>query len=175
MNEHDIDTLFDSHYLNFTANKNLKTIHFLKTIIKDIEKEILKHAKLKKEFNLLKTITGIGNILALTIMYEAGDMNRFPKVGNFSSYCRCVKSERQSNNKIKGKNNRKNGNKYLSWAYVEAANFAIRFCPKAQKFYQRKKARKNGIVAIKALSNKLSKASYFILRDQVAYDSNKLF
>jgi transposase len=108
-------------------------------------------------------------------MLEVGDINRFPKVGNYSSYCRCVKAERLSNGKRKNENNKKNGNKYLAWAYVEAANFAIRFCPKAQRFYQRKKSKTNRIVAIKALSNKLARASYFIMRDRVAYDASKLF
>ena len=61
---------------------------------------------------------GIGNIPGLTIMLEVGDIKRFPKVGNYSSYCRCVKSDRLSNKKKKGEGNRKNGNKYLAWAYV---------------------------------------------------------
>jgi len=77
--------------------------------------------------------------------------------------------------KKKGEGNRKNGNKYLSWAYVEAANFAARYYPEIQRFYQRKKAKRNGIVAIKALSNKLARASYYVMRDQVAYESSKLF
>jgi transposase len=113
--------------------------------------------------------------LALTIMLEVGDIRRFAKVGKYASYCRCVKSERLSNGKKKAENNRKNGNKYLSWAYVEAANFTVRFCPKAQRFYQRKKGKTNGIVAIKALSNKLARGSYYVMRDQVAYDASKLF
>jgi len=75
----------------------------------------------------------------------------------------------------KGENNKKNGNKYLSWAYVEAANFAIRFSPEAQRFYQRKKAKRNGIAAIKALSNKIARASYYVMRDQVDYDVEYLF
>ena len=58
---------------------------------------------------------------------------------------------------------------------MEAANFAIRFCPKAQRFYQRKKAKTNGIVAIKAVSNKLARASYYVMRDQVPYDVSKVF
>ena len=123
----------------------------------------------------LKTIPGIGEILGLTIMLEVGDISRFPKVGNYSSYCRCVKAERISNSKKKGQGNRKNGNKYLSWAYVEAANFAIRHYPEAQGFYNRKKSKTNGVVAIKALSNKLARASYYIIRDKVAYDKNKMF
>jgi len=109
------------------------------------------------------------------VFLETGDISRFKQVGNYASYCRCVSSQRLSNKKKKGQNNRKNGNKYLSWAYVEAANFAIRHYPECQRFYQRKKANTNGIVAIKALSNKLSRASYYVMRDQVAYDMNKLF
>jgi transposase len=81
---------------------------------------------LPKEFVMLTTIPGIGIILGLTIMLEVGDMGRFSKVGNYSSYCRCVSSKRLSNGKKKGENNNKNGNKYLAWAYVESAHFATR-------------------------------------------------
>ena len=108
-------------------------------------------------------------------MLEVGDIRRFPKVGNYSSYCRCVESKRISNKKKKGENNKKNGNRYLAWAYVEAANHAIRACDKAQRFFQRKMSKSNRTLAIKALANKLSKANFYMLRDQVAYDVNKLF
>jgi len=171
----DAEELFTDSYLVFTAQQNIKTIEFLKNIIKDIEKKVLKVAELAPEFIKLKTFPGIGKILGLTIMLEVGDIKRFSKVGAYSSYCRCVKSERISNGKKKGENNKKNGNKYLSWAYVEAANFAIRFSPEAQRFYQRKKAKRNGIVAIKALSNKIARASYYVMRDQVDYDVEYLF
>ncbi len=126
---------------------------------------------------MLLTIPGIGNILGLTIMQAAGDTARFAKIGGYFSYCRCVESKRLSNGKKKGKgeNNKKNGNKYLAWAYVEAANFARRYCVKAQSFYQSKAAKSNRIVAIKALSNKISRASYYIMRDQVPFDQDKLF
>ena len=133
--------------------------------------------ELKKEFVMLLTIPGIGNILGLTIMMEVGTMDRFPKVGNYSSYCRCVESKRITNKKKKGENNRKNGNKYLGWAYVEAANHAQRNCPHAQRFFQRKMSKKNGnrTIAVKALGNKLTKASYYIIRDQVPYNPERLF
>jgi transposase len=75
----------------------------------------------------------------------------------------------------KVQNNRKNGNRYLAWAYVEAANHAARVCQKAQRFFQRKMAKCNRTLAAKALANKLSKATYYIMRDQVAYDANMLF
>ncbi|MBT4637669.1 MAG: hypothetical protein HN745_00785 [Deltaproteobacteria bacterium] len=69
----------------------------------------------------------------------------------------------------------KNGHRYLSWAYVEAAIFAIRFCPAAQKFHQRKKAKTNAFVATKALSNKIARASYYMMRDQIPFEVKKLF
>jgi transposase len=175
LKEEDAEALFDSPYLVLTAKSNIAVIQFLTKTLRTIEKALMSQIKLRKEFRLLKTLPGIGDILGLTIMLEVGDISRFSKVGDYSSYCRCVKSEKLSNGKKKGKNNRRNGNRYLSWAYVEAANFAIRFSQEAQKFYQRKMAKTNKIVAIKALSNKLARASFYVMRDQVAYDAGKLF
>jgi transposase len=171
----DAADLFGCCNLEFMARNSLEAIGFLKKIILDIEKKVKSQVNLRKEFSMLLTTPGIGNILGLTIMLEVGDIGRFPKVGDYSSYCRCVESKRISNGKKKGENNKKNGNKYLSWAYVEAAQFARRYCVKAQSFYQSKEAKRNNIVAIKALSNKLSKATYYIMRDQVAFDEDKLF
>jgi len=175
LNESDADKLFDEPFLILSVTNSISTVHFLGKKIKEIEKAVKSHVHLKPEFKCLLTMPGIGDILGLTIMLEAGDLSRFPTVGKYSSYCRCVKSERFSNKKKKGEGNRKNGNKYLSWAYVEAANFAIRFYPEFESFYKRKKAKTNGIVAIKALSNKLARASYYVMRDQVPYDASKLF
>jgi transposase len=171
----DADALFESEQLAFAAKSNIEIIRHLTETVKSIQKEVKSRIKLHKKFRLLKTIPGIGEILALTIMLEVGDIKRFAKVGNYSSYCRCVRSERVSNGKKKSQNNKKNGNAYLSWAYVEAANFTRRFCPKAQRFYQRKMAKTNPIVATKALANKICRASYYVMRDEIPYETGKLF
>ena len=171
----DAEELFSCSNLAFMAYNNIAAIQFLKKIILNIEKKAESQVKMRKEFLQLRTIPGIGNILGLTIMLEVGDIGRFPEVGDYSSYCRCVDSNRLSNGKKKGENNKKNGNKYLAWAYVEAAQFARRYCVKAQSFYQSKAAKTKPVVATKALSNKLSRASYYIMRDQVAFDEDKLF
>jgi transposase len=170
-----IEKLFSDRHLVFTAKKNIATIRFLDQIVSEIEAEVSSQIKLKKEFISLLTTPGIGNILGLTIMLEVGNIGRFPKAGNYSSYSRCVESKKTSNGKKKGENNKKNGNRYLAWAYVEAANHAIRYCPKAQKFFQRKMAKSERVLATKALANKLTKATYYIMRDQVAFDEDKLF
>jgi transposase len=175
LDDSDADTLFEDPFLILAARSSISAIQFLRTRITEIEKAVKSHVQLKPEFQHLLTMPGIGNILGLTIMLEVGDISRFPTVGRYASYCRCVNSERLSNKKKKGEGNRKNGNKYLAWAYVEAANFANRFYPEVQSFYHSKKAKKNGIVAIKALSNKLARASYYVMRDQVPYDPKKLF
>ena len=96
-------------------------------------------------------------------------------MGDYASYCRCVGSQKTSNGKQKGKGNTKNGNRYLAWAYVEAANFAVRYCPQIKRYYQRKRAKTNGIVAIKTVAHKLARACYHILRDQVPFDVDKAF
>ena len=175
LQQSDTDILFDNPFLILTTRNQISAIGHLSESIKEIEKEVKSHVKIKPEFEYLLTMPGIGDILGLTIMLEVGDINRFPKVVNYSSYCRAVKSEKLSNKKKKGEGNRKNGNKYLAWAYVEASNFAIRSYPDCESFYKRKKAKRNGVIAIKALSNKLARASYYVMRDQVPYDANHLF
>ena len=138
-------------------------------LINEIEKKMLVKGKLRDEFSLLLTVPGIGYILALTIMYETGFIGRFPKVGNYGSYCRCVKSEETSNNKKKGEGNRKNGNRYLSWAYSEAAHHMIKWEPLAKRYYNRKYSKSHPMIAKRALANKIARACFYILRDHVPF------
>jgi transposase len=140
-----------------------------------LEKRLKERVSLRPEYHLLKTVPGIGQTLATTIMLETGSISRFAQVGNFSSYCRCVDSLRESNGKKKGEGNTRNGNKYLAWAFVEAANFAIRYSPQARSFYDRKKSRTNRVLATKALAHKLARACYYMLRDQKPFDAHLCF
>jgi transposase len=94
---------------------------------------------------------------------------------HFNSYCRCVDSLRESNGRKKGEGNTKYGNKYLAWAFVEAANFAMLYCPQTRSFCDRKKSRTNRVLAIKALAHKLARACYHMLRDQKLFDVHMSF
>jgi transposase len=143
--------------------------------IERLEREVLTQVKLAAQFAPLTSVTGIGKILALTIMLETGEIGRFAKVGNFASYARCVDSQRISNGKKKGENNRKCGNPYLAWAFVEAANFAIRYSPRVKRFFDKKCARTNKIVAFKACAHKLARAAFHVMRDRVAFDETRAF
>ncbi len=139
----DIKLIFNEKHLVLSARASSASIEFLTHHIKKIEKVVRERIKIRKPFDCLLTIPGIGDILTLTIMLEVGNIKRFPKVGNFSSYARCVSSNRISNGKSKGKGNTKNGNRYLAWAYIEAAHFAKRFSPRIGRYFQRKAARTN--------------------------------
>jgi transposase len=165
----DCRQLLKQEHLVLSAQTTLETIVFLKQQIKTLEKAIIKKVKLNKSFEYLLTVPGIGNILAMTIMLEAGDIRRFPKVGNFVSYCRCTSSQRLSDGKPKGHGNRKNGNRYLSWAFVQAAHLSCRYNEHLRAYYNRKAAQTNTCVATKALSNKLARICYYIIRDQVPF------
>ena len=171
----DVDKLFKDPFCASAAKHSISTISFLNGTAKQIERQILASLKLKKSFHVINSIPGVGNILGLTVMLEADDFSRFESPGNYASYCRCVKSERTSNKKKKGEGNRKNGNKYLAWAYVEAAHLVIRFCPEANAFYQQKKAKTNGAIATKALANKLARATFCMMRNQTMFDVTKIF
>jgi len=82
---------------------------------------------------------------------------------------------RGSNNKPKGEGERRAGNRYLCWAFIEAAHFARRYYRPVQRFYERKYARANGLKAIKAVAHKLARASFHVMRDGVAFDIERAF
>jgi transposase len=165
----ELEMWLEEEHLVLSAQANLDSINFLKQKIKQLEKAIIQNVKLNKAFEYLLTVPGIGNILAMTIMLEVGDINRFSKVGNFTSYCRCVPSRRLSDGKSKGSGNRKNGNRYLSWAFTEAVHLGRRYNERFRRYYNRKVAQANTSLATKALGNKLARICYYIMRDQVPF------
>ena len=110
----------------------------------------------------------------MTITMELGDIARFKSDGNFASYCRTVDSRKISNHKKKGQNNRKCGNRYLAWAFVEAANFAKRHHEHCRRWWDRKAARTNKIIATKALACKLAKAAWHLMREGSDYDPRRM-
>ena len=171
----EVSALLPNEDLALAANSNIHVMRTLDEQIRIVEKAIKEKAKLKPEFDKLQSVPGIGIVLALTIMLETGDISRFAQVGKYASYCRCVGSTRLSNGKQKGKGNHKNGNRYLSWAFVEAANFAIRYNDNIKRYYQRKQAKTNKVVALKTVAHKLASACYYIMRDQGECDLQKGF
>ena len=157
------------------AQVQVEHIEALSESIRKIEKAVLGCAREIPLYAKLLTIPGIGRILGMTITMEVGDIKRFKTDGDFASYCRTVDAQRFSNGKQKGDNNQKCGNRYLSWAFVEAANFARRYDEHCRRWYDRKAAKTSKVIATKALACKLAKAAWHVMAHQADYDPARMF
>ena len=167
--------LGDHDCLTFVTAEQVDLIERFNEKIKRFEQKVLEHAQVRPAYACLQTLPGVGTILALTMMLETGDLGRFPTVGDYTSYCRCVRATHSSNGKKKAHNNGKNGNPYLAWAFVEAVHHAVRTCPQAKSFYDKKRAQRNGALATKALAAKWSKAAYYMMKRQENFDLTRVF
>jgi len=175
LTEQTVQELGLSEEVRWALAANVAVIQTLNVQIKKLEEHLGTRVRPRAEFKLLTTVPGIGEILATTIMLETASIERFAGVGNFASYARCVDSKHLSNGKKKGEGNVRNGNKYLAWAFIEAANFARRYCPEAKRFHDRKRAQTNTIVATKALAHKLARACYHMLKEGQPFDVKRCF
>lgn len=141
---------------------------------KKIEKQVLAFVKPTEQYTRVTSLPGIGMALGMLIVLESGEFSRFPTAGNYASYCRAVKSVRTSNEKKKGANNSKNGNKYLAWAFIEAATYAARFNPRIHAWYEKKKRNSGVPKAKKALACKLAKAVWHVMTGE-DFDEKLMF
>ena len=161
--------------VGLAVKTNVAVITTLCAQIELLEKRLMSDMRVRPDYALLTSAPGIGKVLATTILLETGPIGRFAGAGNFASYARCVDSVHTSNGKKKGEGNTKNGNKYLAWAFVEAAVYAMRFNAEAKRFYERKKAKTNNVVAIKALAHKLARACFQRLKEGKPFDAARCF
>lgn len=171
----DVQALGFTDDVTLGMQANVAVIGTLNAEIAKLERRLLQRLKPRPEYAVLGTVPGVGRILGPIILLESGSIERFACVGNYASYARCVDSVRISNDRKKGEGNRRNGNKYLAWAFIEAANMARRWCPEAKRFHDRKRARTNAIVATKALAHKLARACYHVLKTGQPFDMQRCF
>jgi transposase len=166
--------LEDTHE-QLAIDSALTVLRSARTEVQRLERAALAVMQPRPEYQVLQTMSGVGTVLGLTISLETGPIERFAGPGRYASYCRLVDSRHVSNGKKKGEGNARAGNKYLSWAFSEAAHFGVRYEPRAKRFYERKRAQRNGIVAIRAVAHKLARAAYVMLKQQQPFDARHLF
>jgi transposase len=148
---------------------------WLDRAVQKLEQELQQQIQPRADYQLLQSVPGIGPVLGTTIALETGTIERFASAGNYASYARCVKSEKISNGKRKGQGNKKNGNKYLAWAFLEAGHYGAIWDLRIKRYYQRKKAKGHILVAKKAVANKLARACYHVLKRHEAFDVTRAF
>jgi transposase len=146
-------------------------------LLSGLELQIVKQAKQHdaQAFHRLRSVPGIGKILALVILYEIHTIGRFPRVQDFVSYARLVKPKQESAGKVSGSSGAKIGNPNLKWAFSEAAVLFLKNNPKGQAFVARLEHRHGKGKALSILAHKLARAVYAMLRRQEAFDVNRFF
>lgn len=154
---------------------NLTLIDQYDAILRTTENYILNHVKAHNpnDFYLLRTIPGVGEILALVMLYEIHSINRFEKVQNFTSYSRLIKPQKESAGKLKGSGNGKMGNAFLKWAFSEATLLFIRDKQEIKELHARLKNKHGKARALAIISHKLGRVVYYMLKKQKAFDMNK--
>ena len=144
-------------------------------VIRDLELHLERRAKQHdpQAYHRLRTVPGIGKILALTILYEIHDIGRFDRVQDFLSYTRLVKCDHSSAGKKLGTGGAKIGNVHLKWAFSEAAALFLRNNPRGQKHLRRVAGRHGKAKALSILAAKLGRAVYLILSQERAFDMER--
>lgn len=170
-----IERSFEDPYLQQSAQSLGKTIQSLSHHIDEIEGQVFKALKEDGLVRRLIVLPGIGKLLGWMIRLEIGELERFEAVENYLSYCGLVESKRLSNEKIKGRGNTKNRNKYLRWAYGQAAIAALRNA-RIKKYHDRMVKKKGPIKAKAIVASKLARVSFMLMKEPaLVYDENKLF
>jgi len=141
-------------------------------LITDLELYLVHQAKQHEPqgFQLLRSIPGVGKVLAMTILYEIHDIHRFDRVQEFASYARLVKCAKESAGKKHGTSGAKMGNVHLKWAFSEAAVLFVRHCPEGKKLLARLEKKHGKGKALSILAHKLGRAAYYVLLREKAFD-----
>ena len=166
---------FDTPCVQKSIGANLAMIETYDMVIAELERDIIKSAKSHDPVAhaLLKTIPGVGRIIALNLLYEIENIKRFPRVQDFVSYCRLVKCAKESNGKMYGSSGKKIGNAHLRWAFSEAAQLFLKGNEAGKKYHQKLVNKHNKGKALSILAHKLGRAVYHMLKNQKAFNMEK--
>ena len=158
-----------------SMDANLELIDHYDKLVTGLELFIIRQAKEHDAdiYHRLRSIHGVGKVLALTILYEVHDITRFPRVQDFASYARLVKCSKESAGKRYGTTGKKIGNVHLKWAFSEAAVLFLRGNPEGQKYLQRMSRKQGKGKALSILAHKPGRAAYYVMNRRRNFDMRK--
>jgi len=177
--ETELEQWFAHPLVRLHASQELRRIELYSQQIAELEKTILGLAQTDQSYQLLLKLPGVGQTIALTILYEAGELSRFANVKVFSSYCRVIPGIAQSGNVTGRGRGSKQGNHYLKAAFSQAAVHAVRCYPKVRRYYERQLKRHQGrgrqMICYNIIAHKLAQAAFHVLKEQTEYREELLF
>jgi transposase len=166
---------FEDASVTKSLEADVALIDHYDTVIRGLELTVLRRARghALDSYERLKTIPGIGKVLALTILYEIHDIGRFSRVQEFASYARLVKCQASSAGKVLGTSGAKIGNAHLKWAFSEAAVLFLAKCPEGKKLLARLERKHGKGKALSILAHRIGRAVYFMLQRKRAFDLDR--
>lgn len=167
--------LFDHPAVQMSVAANLDMIESYDKVIAVLERDIVKSAEHHDpvSYALLKTVPGVGKIIALNMLYEIENIGRFPRVQDFASYCRLVRCAKESNGKRVGSSGKKIGNAHLRWAFSEAAQLFLKGNEQGKRYLQRLSSKHGKGKALSILAHKLGRAVYYMLKNREAFNIDR--
>jgi transposase len=168
---------FEDESVRWMVQTDLTLIGHYDAVIRELENYLERHAKVNDPhtYQLLRTVPGIGRVLALVILYEIDTIRRFPTVGQFVSYCRLVKCAHESAGKRLGSGGSKIGNAHLKWAFSEAVPLMMRELPEAKRFVQRRERKVGKGKAMSILGARIARAVYHMLKRKEPFHVKTFF
>jgi transposase len=166
---------FEDPSVQKMIDTDLAVIEAYDPIIAKMERDIIKMANHHDPvaYALIKSIPGVGKILGLVILYEIENINRFPSVQDFASYCRLVKCSKESNGKKSGTGGKKIGNAHLKWAFSEAAALFLKGNEPGKRYRERLMNKHGKAKSLSILAHKMGRAVYFMLKNKKPFDQDK--
>lgn len=166
---------FELQSVQMSIAANLDVIETYDKVLAVLERDIIENAKTHDSgsYALLKTIPGVGRIIALNLLYEIENIQRFPRVQDFVSYCRLVKCPKESNGKKYGTAGNKIGNAHLRWAFSEAAQLFLKGNEPGRRYLQKISNKHGKGKALSILAHKLGRAVYFMLKNREGFCMNR--
>ena len=173
----DIPQRFGDPSVRLSATLDLGLIDKLDELIAQAELHLTRSAKVDdvQTYHRLRTIPGVGPILALVLLYEMHQVDRFERVGQFLSYARLVRCDHESAGKKKGSGGKKIGNAHLRWAFAEAACLFLRGSERARQWKQKQERKHGKAKVLGILAARLARAVYHMLRKQQAFDEDRFW
>jgi len=176
-NRADVAERFTDQSVRKNIELDLDLIDHYDQLITQLELYLVEHAKVDDafSFHLLRSVPGIGKVLALVLLYEIHTIDRFASAGDFLSYARLISTRGESAGKLQGVMGRKIGNAHLKWAFAEAACLMIRELDQAKRFVQRLEAKHGKPHALAVLRARIGRAVYYILKRKEPFDLKRFF
>ena len=173
----DLPARFADPSVRKSVEADLALIDAFDAQVRALELYLTRAAKVDdpRAYQRLRSIPGVGPVLALIFLYEVHDARRFPEVGHFLSYARLVRCAHESAGRKKGSGGHKVGNAHLKWACGEAACLLVRSSEQAKRWLARREKRHGKAKALGALAARLGRAVYHLLRKGEAFDPRRFF